>query len=420
MRTFAAFALAMVVAVPAFAQQGSTPVLETVFEDTEAIPGQPLSLRLTVLVPTYMPKPPVWPSFEAPNLIVRLPGRSTSPTSKSIGGESWSGITRRYLISPMIPGRFTLPAQRIVVTYADPQSNEPVTHNLMTEAVTFSGIVPEGADDLKPFIAAQSLELKQEIEGEPAKMIPGDSVRRTVVATVKGVSPMFLPPLLPAGEIEGVAAYANEPVVEEKEEKGTTGGSRVESITYVAEGGGTGKTPSLKVDWYNLQTGNVETASLDGFAISVDGPPAQQAEPRDWRAIATTALLGLLVLAIAYWLLKRLIPPLVRMVQAGYDAWLASEPYAFSLVKRAARKRDLAALLPALDEWAKRVPGSDPRNAHALKSALHEIGASRYGRQTTASKDAGWNSLQGALADARREAVRTRNEPYRLQPLNPK
>ena len=420
MRTFAALALAMVGAVPAFAQQDSTPVLETVFEETEAIPGQPLSLRLTVLVPTYMPNPPVWPSFEAPNLIVRLPERSTSPTSKSIGGESWSGITRRFLISPMIPGRFTLPAQRIVVTYADPQSNEPVTHNLTTETVTFTGIVPEGAEDLQPFIAAQSLELTQEIEGDPAKMAPGDSVRRTVVATVEGVSPMFLPPLLPPGEIEGVAGYANQPVVEEKEERGVTSGSRVESMTYVAEGGGAGEAPSLTVDWYNLQTGMVETASLDGFAISVDGPPAQQAEPRDWRAIATTALLALLGLAIAYWLLKRLIPPLVRMVRAGHDAWLASEPYAFSLVKRAARKRDLAALLPALDEWAKRVPGSDPRTALALKTALHEIGASRYGRQASASKDTGWHSLQSALADARRDAVRTRKEQYHLQPLNPK
>ena len=38
------------------------PILWMSFEDTVTVPGQPLSLRLTVLVPTFMPKPPVWPS----------------------------------------------------------------------------------------------------------------------------------------------------------------------------------------------------------------------------------------------------------------------------------------------------------------------------------------------------------------------
>ena len=54
------------VALPVRAQDG--PILRTEFEETQAIPGQSLSLRLTVLVPIYMPAAPVWPAMEVPNV----------------------------------------------------------------------------------------------------------------------------------------------------------------------------------------------------------------------------------------------------------------------------------------------------------------------------------------------------------------
>jgi hypothetical protein len=187
------------------------PVLEVTFEETEAIPGQPLSLRLTVLVPTFLPHPPVWPSLEAPNLLVRLPERSTNPTSARVGDETWSGVTRNYRISPMVPGDFTIPPQEVIVTYADPDSNEAVKATLRTEAVAFRGVVPEGAEGLDPFIAADALELEQTVDGEPGAMAPGDSVTRAVVATVSGTSPMFLPDLLVPVVVDGIASYPDEP-----------------------------------------------------------------------------------------------------------------------------------------------------------------------------------------------------------------
>lgn len=207
-------ALLLAFASPLAAQdEPSEPVLEVTFEETEAIPGQSLSLRMTVLVPTFLPDPPVWPSLEAPDLLVRLPEGSTGPASRRIGGETWSGVTRHYRISPMVPGDFAIPPQEVIVTYADPETNRSVKVTLTTEALAFSGVVPEGAEGLDPFIAAESLELVQEIEGEPAAMVPGDSVIRTVTAKVRGTSPMFLPDLLSPTAVDGVAAYPDEPVL---------------------------------------------------------------------------------------------------------------------------------------------------------------------------------------------------------------
>lgn len=394
------------------------PVLQVTFEETEAIAGQPLSLRLTVLAPTFMPEPPVWPSLETPNLLVRLPERSTGPTSQKIGKETWSGVTRRYRISPMVPGEFSIPPREVVVTWADPETNEPRKATLTTGELTFSGILPEGAEGLDPFIAAEALELKQEVAGEPEAMQPGDSVERTIKATIRGTSPMFLPALLPPTDVAGVAAYPDEPVLEESEDRGVQSGARTESVTLVAEGGGSGAAPAISLDWYNLKSGEVETASVDGFPIAVDGPPASSAEPRDWRAIGLAALAALLSLAIVAWLSHRLLPPLGRWLRERRAERLASERHAFKVLQRVVARRDGAALRPALDGWAAKVAGHDPRHHPGLRDALVAIGAARYGRRAPGDGAAGWRALAAALPEARRDAL-ARHRLAALPPLNP-
>ena len=54
--------------------------------------------------------------------------------------------------------------------------------SVATEPIALTGVIPAGAEGLDPFIAAQSLELNQAIEGTPDKMVAGDSVTRRVVA----------------------------------------------------------------------------------------------------------------------------------------------------------------------------------------------------------------------------------------------
>ena len=401
------------------ADESAGPVLEVTFEETEAVPGQPLSLRLAVLVPTFLPEPPVWPSLEAANLLVRLAEGSTGPTSKRIGSKTWSGVTRHYRISPMVAGDFTIPPQEVIVTYADPDTNQPTRAVLTTEALAFSGVVPEGAKGLDPFLAAEALELKQEIAGTPEAMVPGDSVSRTVTARIRGTAPMFLPDLLPATTVEGVAAYTDEPVLEEADERGLLSGTRTERVTLVAEGGGSGEAPPVSLHWYNLDTGEVETAALEGFAIKVDGPPARSAEPRDWRAIALTALAGALALALALWLLRRALPPLGRWARARHADWLASEPHAYAKLRRVAGRRDCAALRSALDAWAAKVPGPDPRRHPGLQDALTRIGAARYGRTASADTTAAWGALFSALPEARRASRALQAGATVLPPLNP-
>jgi hypothetical protein len=249
-------------------------------------------------------------------------------------------------------------------------------------------------------------------------MVPGDSVTRTVTATIRGTSPMFLPDILPAMTVEGVAAYADEPVLEEADERGVLSGTRIERVTLVAEGGGSGEAPPVSLDWYNLESGEVETAAVEGFTIKVDGPPLRSAEPRDWRAIAFAALAGALALALGLWLLRWTVPPLGRWVRARHSDWLASEAHAYAELRRVARRRDHAALRPALDAWAAKLPGPDPRRHPLLQDALTGIGAARYGRTAPGGTTAAWRRLLSALSEVR-HTPRAPRGATALPPLNP-
>jgi len=406
--------LLLLLAVPAVAQE---PVLRMEMDESEAVPGQAVSLRLTVLVPTFLPEPPVWPSFEAPDLLVRI--ASTGPVSERIDGETWSGVSRRYLVAPMLPGTVDLPAAEVAVTWSDPETDAPSRTTLATDALTITGIVPDGAEGLDPFIAAEDLALEQSVEGEAEGMSPGDSVIRTVTATIRGASPMFLPPLLPAHAIDGVRAYPDAPVFDESSDRGVVSGTRTERVTLVAEGGGRGDAPAMSLDWYNLDTGTVETAEIPAIAVSVDGPPAASAaaEPRDWRAIGLAALGAAVVLALLVLAARRLAPSLRDWTRRLRADWMASETRAWRALRHAVAARDHAALRPALDLWASRLPGADPRRDPRLPDALTALGATRFGN-SKGDGEAEWRKLDRILTDLR-QAARAKTPAAVLPPLNP-
>lgn len=390
------------------------PLLRTEFETSETVPGQPLSLRLTVLVPTHMPKPPVWPTLDQPDLMIRVPSRGTGPTSDRVNGESWSGVTRRYLITPLQPGSYTIPPGQLTVTWADPDGGADRTATATTEAIRFAAPVPEGAESLDPFVSATDVSLRAEVHGTPSDMAPGDSVTLTVTATLTGGSALMLPSLVPDLQIDGIALYRDDPQVSETEDRGTLGGQRVETLTLVAEGGGAGTIPALELAWYNTDSGAVETTTTDPVDIAISGPPLRaERPPLSARQIGLiAAALGLLAVLVV------LARPVLARLRAARDRHRASEPYAYRALRGTIRARDWPGLHPALHRWAMRCDGADPQTHPAVVAALVALGAARYKDGEPNRAATAWQGLDAAVASARRDRHAMANRPD-LLPLNP-
>jgi len=411
---------AMIVPAVTAAQEAPRPVLRTELEKVSAIPGQPIILRITLLAPTWLPKPPDFPSFETPNVIVRLPSRASNPISERIGGETWSGVTRAYRLYPMTVGQFRIAPQTVTVTFADPDTRAPVTVELRTDEVVFSGAAPEGAEGLDPFIAAEALTLEQSIEGEPGNLEPGGAITRTVTARVKGTSPIFLPPLIAPLAAEGVSAYPKEPVVTETEALGTISGDRVESVTYVAEAGGRHTAPPIRLRWFNLRQMRIETAMADGFEIAVRGPPPALSSSFDWRATVPWIALGTLLVALAVVAVARLRPRISRWRRGRREAYLASEAFAFSQAMAALRTRDFSDAVRTVALWSSRLPPGAGVGRARLSDALARLGAAFYGRDRRPPLESQWSDAVAALRATRRERLDATTASRALPPLNPR
>lgn len=409
-----AVALGLLLAFPAAAQD---PLVEVTFEENSAIPGQPLTLSVTVLVPTWMPTPPLFPSFEAANILVQLPEGASGPTSRTIDGETWSGVSRRYRLTPMVPGSIDISGQTLTITWADPGQTDPLRQTVTLDPITVEGVVPEGAEGLQPFLAAEALTLTREMAEATMPLHAGDSLSLKVTAEIEGTSSMFLPPLLPNVSLEGIAAYPSEPLLEDLENRGKVTGRRQEELTLVAESGGSGAFPEISLDWYNLSSGEVETVTIDGFDVSVDAPRARDVTVSP-RLVALYLMFALLSLGLSI-LLRRVFAPRLQawrsLRRARYEA---SEDWAYRAARRAAQARNMGRLFAALDLWAER-SAADPRSSARLASALSQLGCVRYGRNG-ASEQAAWQAVMAALPTARAEAQRATGAKPELPPLNPR
>ncbi|MBN9670031.1 BatD family protein [Roseibium aggregatum] len=419
MRTIRRILLVVLSAVfpaTALAQDPARPIVEVEFPETETIPGQALTLRLTILVPTWMPKPAVFPSMDVPNLRITLPERATSPTSKRVDGADWSGVTRRYLISPMVPGGFTIPEQTIEVIFARPDAPSEQEKAAVTFGpLTLQGLVPEGAEGLDPFIAASELTLTQELPENTEGLSPGDGLKRTVTAKVTGSSPIILPPLMAPPKIEGFAAYAEEPLVEEHQNRGVLSGTRRETVTLMAQGNGRGELPAIEINWYNLDSKEVETASLDAVPISATGAPASPTDllTPERRRSTVMALVALMALLLAGYLAGPTLQSAYRVRRARY---LSSKAFARKSLLKAVRSKDYPGAASALRTWLDRPPETHPKDRVFVEETFRLLSASRFGQDTQPENPDQWQALEQAIRHSRARKPQT---DQALPALNP-
>lgn len=401
--------------------QDDQPQLEVIFEDTEAIPGQPLTLRLTVLVPTFMPEPPVWPDFESPNLMVRLPAKASSPTSKTIGGETWSGISRRYQVTPVVPGTFEIPAGEVRVRYRAREGSDLLEATLPVPAQKVTGVLPEGAEDLDPFVAANKITLKQSLEGETTGLVAGDSFTRVLQAQIEGVSPMFLPTLTPEIGLPRLRAYPESPVFEEQENRGLITGIRREKVVYLIEGGVDGALPDIRLKWFNLKSGQVEEAVLDAIPVQADAPVLSAPNNQlDVDSILRWGVYALIALGALSIVLRIGAPWVLRAAKTLRTTFRASAAFAYRDLRRALHRDDLHAIKRAYQLWSKRLPKARPEIEAAITEAFLDLGAAQYGKASTGDTLQARIRLRSLCHIKRRETRYRRSQnTIGLPPLNP-
>jgi len=406
-----------------FAQAQEPHVTITSNQD-EVIVGQPFILRVEVLVPTFMPSAPVFPSFEVPGLIVRLPERSTQPVSRQVEGETWAGVTRTYRLYPMQAGVTDIPAQEMTIQYRDPASTDDLAVTVAVPATRIMAGVPEGARTLDPIILAQQVEITQTWEAAEGDLAVGDAVRRRLEIAVEGTSALFVPPLLEGADplppetsgdgddlVATFRSYQQDAQVTETLERGVMSGTRIEEVSYIAQTGGVTSFPPLRLEWYNLDSQSVEEIELEGRQITVKAP--MSLDPQTARRFAALSVLAVIV---AFGLYRMIWPVVRQQIDRAKTAYAASVHAAHRRARRATRACDLSALIRALDARHVRGHVAAP-DLHvavlALTQAVYRDGASEKDVQRA------WDRVRKTLRkDAPSWHAKGRELPD-LPPLNP-
>ena len=418
MRFMALMIFALATSTAALAEE--QPIVRATVSPETVNVGESAELTVTVLVPTWFTRPSTYPSFELANAITRLPADSSYNVRERIGNESWSGIVRTYEIYPLVGATYRLSGLSIEVTYANP-GGDPRTTAVKIPEVAIRGRVPAGAESLDPYIAGRGLSLRLDVEGELDSLEAGDAVVLEYVAELDGLPAIFIPPLAPKLEFDGVSIYADVPDVEDG-----IPARRSEKLTLVFGAGGEFRVPDFELSFWNTDAVALETVSVPGFAILAEGPvatvaPNEQATPSQWR-MQTAAFAAIAVLA---YLFLKVGPIVASRYREAAMRRRQSEPFAFKALQKALLSSDTRSAYHALLLWLERLePGLNARQFaqqfgdESLAAAVDALSASLYASDANTCDSR--QLAAGVLAARRRyHSKALTGAGHALPPLNP-
>ena len=362
------------------------PILRATLDPPRVVVGQPVMLRIELLAPNYLTRPPNLPDLQLRNAVTRDLGSINM--SEPHGGMTYAGVRRELAIHPQEPGSYVIANRQVVVAYAaEPPASREATLDL--PRLVFEAFIPDAAQALDPFVAATKLVLHQSVEPASGERKVGDAVIRTITIEAEGIPAMLLPATSFARP-EGLAVYPDQPTLQDRSDRRTDvlTATRVDRVTYMLEKPGDYVLPAIELAWWDLRGQRIVQARADPVALSVAANPAlpQRAGENPvrarWRdAVAALAAHWPLValatglLAGLAWLLPRALRIAWHWIERRRVAYRRSEAAAFASLRKAAQSGDHAKTYFALLAWLERFEPVAPAHTIAAFRAAARDGA---------------------------------------------
>ncbi|HLA30607.1 MAG TPA: BatD family protein [Pseudomonas sp.] len=294
---------------------------------------------------------------------------------KDINGIRHGVIELRYAIFPQESGELLIPGQVFSATAVDrsrandfnPFGPRPgrVTRVKSPEIPLRVKAKPASYPVDAPWLPARALSLSEAWNPQPEQARAGESLTRSLVLKVDGLSSAQLPPL-PATRSNDVRRYPDQPqLANQASEFGLTG-SREEREALVPKRSGQIELAAIEVQWWNTQEDRLERSSLPARTLQVASNPSLEAQatalaqapapglpgPALWPWQLSTGLLGLsTMLGFALWWRARRQPAVLPSQQTGPNPRNLLDD-----LKRSCLANDSLATRHALDAWARQQP----------------------------------------------------------------
>jgi hypothetical protein len=337
----------------------------TIDDNGRIVPGQQVHVTVDVFVPDFFTSPPQFPLFDLPNAIVTLPDERAQNIVQTIDGVQYSGISRTYAVVPETSGTFTLPPATIELGFS--QDGKPVPGEARLPPTSFTVAEPSGVLSTSLTFAARGLTITQSFDRDPATLKVGDAVVRTITIFAGNTQAMMIP-AISATPPDGLKVYTKPPRIEDgvEADDGSTGSSRTETITYVAERAGAFEIPEVSYPWFDVDAHEQETARLPSTAVEVVtavapdtgiSPEIREADDANSdRLSRTTMFIAAAVIAITLvtcWMIWRLLPLARERLRSLQNAQRNSERRVFKRLITSIRVDDPTTVYRNLESWAR-------------------------------------------------------------------
>ncbi|MBF7731276.1 BatD family protein [Pseudomonas sp. N040] len=291
---------------------------------------------------------------------------------KDINGVRHGVIELNYAIFPQKSGELSIPALTFSATLANRSNSSGFMSfgkptQLKSPSIPLQvKAKPAGYPADAAWLPARALSLNEAWNPEPDNLQVGESVTRSLLLKVDGLSAAQLPPL-PENLPGGLRHYPEQPKLASQTSANGVIGSREERQALVPTQSGELLLPAIEVVWWNTEEDRLIRTALPARTLRIgdnpslllgqapSGDPATLVagnQPLLWPwQLASGLLLCTTLLGFGLWWRARRQPAIVATVQTG-----PSPRTLLDELKRACQANDAALTRQALDAWARQQP----------------------------------------------------------------
>lgn len=290
--------------------------------------------------------------FDLPRIPGALVIKIGSPVvdSRKIDGQEWFIQRHEFALFSQSVGKVKIPSFSVRFSRRDGFSGPVSEVNAQTAVLTLEVERPPGSEQIGFLVTTDVLEITETWDPEPTTAEVGAMFKRTITQRAEQLPGMALAPV-PGRAPKGIRIYPGSVETNDKLQRGSFVGERIETITYLLQESGTLEVPALTYVWWNPKTQTLQSKTLPAVTFEVAASPAKTGKEQSgsnrslWLWISGVALLTALVV----W--QR-----TRLTALGRRWWLKLNPpdrVAARRLLRACRKNDAEAAEIAWVAWRK-------------------------------------------------------------------
>ena len=417
---------------PAWPQSAKTAPVEISLAPNTPDPvwvGQRVTVVVEVLSETFFAGPTNFSLPDIAGAVFYKPEERALVSSKTVAGQAYSVQRHELSFYPQRAGDFEIPSFKVRFGVSGKPGEAAVEHSENTKPLKITARMPPGAEHLSVLISANELKVDESWSPQPTGTVTvGDAFKRTITFRAPDIPGMVFPAIV-FPEVDGLKLYQARATVNDKIDRGSLTGERVDAITYLCEKAGNYSLPAIAIPWWDLNKKQMQKIILPAVSFEVKpakSPTSLADETQNstslfpWKIVAGSSAFILLVSLVLFHFKN-------TILQQFADWQTRRKENESAYFEKISEATSPAQTLNAITAWlARSNPNNETLTLQSFASELNDpelISQFNALQSAVVSDKTEWNPtpLIEALRKARQSALNKSDLQARpaLKPLNP-